>query len=93
MVWLRRAGIGEVPAWASVSQVVDAHGLLRNCVLVLNDMTERMREEERIRYSPSVTRSPGCPTGACSTIDWSKRWRARAAATRDWRALHRPRSP
>jgi diguanylate cyclase (GGDEF)-like protein/PAS domain S-box-containing protein len=61
MLWLRRAGIGEVPAWASVSQVVDAHGLLRNCVLVLNDMTERMREEERIRILAERDALTGLP--------------------------------
>jgi diguanylate cyclase (GGDEF)-like protein/PAS domain S-box-containing protein len=61
VLWFRRAGSGEVPAWASVSQVVDARGLLRNCVLVLNDMTERMREEERVRILAERDALTGLP--------------------------------
>ena len=61
MLWLRRASNGEVPAWASVSQVVDARGLLRNCVLVFNDMTERMREEERVRILAERDALTGLP--------------------------------
>jgi diguanylate cyclase (GGDEF)-like protein/PAS domain S-box-containing protein len=49
MLWFRRAGGGDFPAWASISRVADKRDATRNCILTLNDMTDRVRDEERVR--------------------------------------------
>lgn len=49
MLWFRRAGGADFPVWASISQFSDKANAMRNCILVLTDMTERVREEERVR--------------------------------------------
>jgi diguanylate cyclase (GGDEF)-like protein/PAS domain S-box-containing protein len=62
MLWFRRAGGGDFPAWASISRVTDKRNGTRNCILTLNDMTDRVRDEERARAISDRDPLTGLPT-------------------------------
>lgn len=84
-VWNRRKS-GEVyPEWLSISAVCDETGVVSRYVAVFTDITTIKHQEEALQHLAHHDALPGCPTGCCSPIGWSRRSPRPDALARGWR--------